>query len=209
MTEPSVSQSFLATIEKNASSLVSLGEPVLDNVLSKGYLRDIPLLGTLVSLGKIGDDIRGYYFVKKIWHFLKETKNISQEDRDRYIAEMELDEKKFDKACEQLLLIIEKLDAMEKAQIIGRLFKARVEKRITEDQFLVASQITDRMMHGDLVLLQQYEKIPDQKRQHLLGLRLLDLDKLRVRTAVAGSSVRQMFSLSEYGKILLAETKGL
>ena len=72
-------QSMLASI-KNSSNTTDLadkiGEVALDSLLSDGLLKDIPVIGTALSLFKAGNDVAAYFFAKKILAFMSEIETI-------------------------------------------------------------------------------------------------------------------------------------
>ena len=56
-------------------------EIAVDGIIKEGTLKDIPLIGTLISVIKFGNSINKNILTKKIYKFLFELKNIPEEKR--------------------------------------------------------------------------------------------------------------------------------
>jgi hypothetical protein len=68
-----------------ASSLAEVG---IDALLDDGLLRDIPVVGTLVSLARAGIALRDRFFAKKIARFLLQVGDVPEEERRRFHEEL-------------------------------------------------------------------------------------------------------------------------
>lgn len=60
----------------------------LDSILDNGLLKDIPTVGTLISLTKIGANIKDRLLIKKLIYFLYETQGIPETDRKKIIEKI-------------------------------------------------------------------------------------------------------------------------
>ncbi|MDZ7740301.1 MAG: hypothetical protein U5Q03_00655 [Bacteroidota bacterium] len=58
---------------------VDLAEILVDSMINDGVFKDIPILGSIVGLGKTASTIKDTLFLKKIIHFLTELKGIPAE----------------------------------------------------------------------------------------------------------------------------------
>lgn len=88
-----LSKDLLKSIAKSSNShnlVDKVGETALDAVLDDGVLKDIPIIGTALSLYKAGDSIRANLFAKKILAFLYEIEELSSEQRQQFIEKTSL-----------------------------------------------------------------------------------------------------------------------
>lgn len=148
----SISNSFSQTLKDSdlQSITVDLVETLSDTLLEDGVFKDIPVISTIIGIGKVGMRIRDRLFLKKIMFFLSELKDIPSEKREAIINEIDSSEAYRTKVGEKLLYIIEKCDDHEKSQIMGKLFKAFLKEIIDYDSFLRCSIIIQRAMIEDI-----------------------------------------------------------
>lgn len=147
-----ISNSLESTLKDTdlQSVTIDLAETFTDSFLHDGILKEIPIIGTIVGLGKTGLKIKDQLFLKKIIYFINEIKNIPAEKREAIITKIDESEQFRIKIGEKLMYIIDKTDDHEKSQTIGRLFKAFLEEKIDYDSFLRCALIVEKTMIDDL-----------------------------------------------------------
>lgn len=147
-----LSTAFSETLKDSdlQSVTVDLAEIFIDAFQEDGIIKDIPIIGTLIGLGKTGMRIRDRLFLKKIIYFLSELKEISSKEREAIITKIDSSKSYKTKVGEKLIYIIDKCDDHEKSQLIGKLFKAFLEEKIDYDSFLRCSLVIQRAMIDDL-----------------------------------------------------------
>ena len=172
-----IEQSLLSTIKND--SLKDLGtdysELALDSFLNEGILKDIPFFGTLYKGLKGVLGIRDALFANKIYKFLMQIKTIPIEERTKFIEEIETKKDEQIRVGQTLLLIIDKLDDLDKPIIIGNLFKATIKKQINYDEFLRLSSIVQRSFYVDLIKLNSSKYYGDSTRDHFVSIGLMKL----------------------------------
>lgn len=148
-----ISNSFEETLKDSNLHNVAIGltETLTDSILRDGLLKDIPIIGTIVGLGKTSIKITDLLFLKKVISFLTELQTISIEDRKEMIDKIDLSKKFRVKVGERLLYIIDKCDDHENAQYISRLFAGYINREIDYPDFLKASKVIERIYIGDLI----------------------------------------------------------
>jgi hypothetical protein len=129
---------------------ISLAEVFADSLMEDGVARDIPIIGTVIGLGKTAVGIKESLFLKKVIYFISELRNISATKRHEMIEKIDKSGKFRTKVGEKLLYIIDRCDDHEKSQIIARLFSAFLMETISYEEFLRASHIVDHLMNDDL-----------------------------------------------------------
>ncbi|MES2373425.1 MAG: hypothetical protein V4557_12645 [Bacteroidota bacterium] len=122
----------------------------LDSLLADGVVKDIPVIGSLYKLAKVAMGIRENIFAKKVLKFLIELKGIPGEERKKFIAGLDSDTHKIHKVGEKIIVILERLDDIDKATIVGRLLRAAIKEYIPYEHFLKLSSIVDKAFFTDL-----------------------------------------------------------
>jgi hypothetical protein len=124
------------------NSTIDLGieyaEINLDEIFSDGILKEIPIVKTLYSIGKIGLSIRERFFVKKLLVFLKEfhSQNISEENMETLKKRFNSDIKYRDKVTEHIIVFTETFLHIEKSKIHAKLFKSYIEGNFEWSHFI-------------------------------------------------------------------------
>jgi hypothetical protein len=147
-----MSNAFEKTLKDYNLQNISIGfaETITDSMLADGFLKDIPIVSTIVGLSKGTVRITDLLFLKKIVSFLYEQENISKKDRKEMIDKIDSSEKYRVKVGEKLLYIIDKCDDYESSQYISKLFAGFINNEIDYPDFLRASKIIEKIYIGDL-----------------------------------------------------------
>lgn len=147
-----LSKSFEHTLkDSNLHNVsISLAEVLTDSLMEDGIAKQIPIIGTVVGLGKTATGIKESLFLKKIIYFISEINNIPASKRQEMIDKIDASGKFRIKVGEKLLYIIDKCDDHEESQIIACLFSGFLSGRISYDEFLRASHIISQVIIEDL-----------------------------------------------------------
>ena len=127
----------------------NIAELSLDSLLDEGLLKDIPTIGAIVKLFKIGSTIHDKLFLKKVLMFMKGLKDVSVDKRREMIAKIDDSKDYSSKVGEKLLYIIDSCEDAEKSELMGRLFKAYVEEKITYEDFLQTAKVLSLLSISD------------------------------------------------------------
>ncbi len=178
---------------------VGLAETLTDALLEDGILKDIPVISTIVGLGKAGFKIRDRLFLKKIISFISELKEIPINKRNEIITKIDNSKQCRIKIGEKLLYIIDKCDDYEKSQLMGRLFKAFLEEKIDYDCFLRCSVVVDKAMPEDLMWfvnhdweLLNIEKSADYLNWGVFEIKPLGPMRLETKITFIGKKLREV-----------------
>lgn len=126
-----VNDAVVETIQGDVTPLVTeYAEMGLDAALNEGVLRDIPVVGSLVAIGKVGMALRDRQFMKKLLTFLNALKEVSAEQRQAMIARLHDDPAYGRDVGEHLVDLFEKVDSERKPAMIAKIFAAYIEERI-------------------------------------------------------------------------------
>ena len=129
---------------------VDIAEVFTDEFLEEGIIKELPIIKTIHSIYKTGISIKDKLFIKKLLYFLKEFKNVDLKKRTELINKIDHSETYKTKVGEKLLLIIDRVDEYEKAEIIGKLFKAFLNEILDYDLFIRCSKIVENVVPDDL-----------------------------------------------------------
>jgi hypothetical protein len=168
MNNDMLSSSFIESIpiSNNYEILKEYAEIGLDSIIENDILRSIPIVKTIISIIKTSISIHDRILVKKILEFLTNLQDVSSEKKIDFIRKLEEDQKFEKKVGESLLLIIDRLDDLDKPGILAKIFSAYLQQKIEYDIFLKLSQSIDKAFISYLKQLDHYYEI-----------NLLNLDK--------------------------------
>lgn len=139
--DKSLATSMEQTIEYgNFDFLGDLGEIAIDAVLSEGVLKEVPILGSIVGLGKCIKNVYDMQFAKKLIAFLLPLKEVEPEKRKAAIKKWEKDENYRGQVGDTLLGMIQRCDDAMKARWLSKLFYELVLKRNEARLFMRAEK---------------------------------------------------------------------
>lgn len=116
-----------AGVVETAMEYVELG---IDAMLEEGVIKEIPFIGTLVSMAKFGVTVRDRLFVQKLLKFLSSLNEIPAEDRRDMVRKLEADAAYGRRVGEHLTEIIERIDSQRKPHMVAKVFSAYVQGTI-------------------------------------------------------------------------------
>lgn len=155
-----ISKSFTATLISSDLSGVAAEwvEVALDCILKEGFVRNIPVLGTLSAFWKAGIGVRDILFVRKLQAFLTNLGQHPVEKRRAMIDLLAASAAEED-VGEKLLALLERLDSSLKAKILARVFSTYVEGSISADEFWRISFILDKLPMQDIHVIPQWKSL--------------------------------------------------
>lgn len=146
-------------IREIAPDLLELG---IDQFFKEGILKEIPILGTMIKVVKFTQDIIDLANQKKILKFLLELKEIPQKKKEAFLEKLENNDS-YKGIGETITLVLCRLDESNKAQIIGKLYKATIAEEIELNDFLRLVFIVEKAFLNDLIELSKNPDIEDPK----------------------------------------------
>ncbi|WP_313415890.1 hypothetical protein [Stenotrophomonas sp.] len=160
---------LVASVEAKALAPVAEGtiEALVDGVIEDGLLKDLPIVSTLVALGKVGFSVRDRLLTQKIEKFLSEVATLSWAERARAVDELAGNQGKQEKVGSLLLDLLDKADMEEKPRLLGKLFVAMGRGDIPSDDYLRMATMINGVYIGDLQALaisNDAEALPPSRR---------------------------------------------
>ncbi len=142
--------------EHLGSTVRDFAEVGLDTILKEGVLRDIPFVNIIHNSYQTYVEIRQQLFIKKIINFWKELPDKSLQERQRFVEWMDRDPQQKSIFAENLLLLIDRADSIEKPSILGRLINHCTLGDISYEDMVRLCFIVDRVYMPDLNYLTSF-----------------------------------------------------
>jgi len=157
---------------------VGLAETVLDSLVENGIVKDIPIIGSVVGIGKVALGVRERIFLKKIIYFISELKSIPAKKRKQIVDNINNSGRFRTKVGEKLLFIIDRCEDYEKSQLIARMFAAFINQKISYGEFLRSASIIDRIILEDLIwfINQSFDDFMFEEAGELINVGLVNFD---------------------------------
>ncbi len=146
------------------------GDVILDSLLEDGVLKDVPVFGWLLKAYNAGQSISDRLFMRKVAAFLYGVGDAPAEKREEFQRKIAEDEKYERKVGENLLLLIDRHERLEKSALLGRLFASHVKGDLPHDLFLRLAAALDRAITEDLQGLQRSGMYDEHKGYYLLHM---------------------------------------
>lgn len=118
--------------------------------------QDIPILGPILKLGKLGLNYIDFLFIKKLGTFLEQSENISEEVKQNFLDKLSSNDNK--RISSYLLHLLYTSEEEEKAKIMGMIYKARLLNEIDNDIMLRLCSIVYKSFLSDLKKLPFYKE---------------------------------------------------
>jgi hypothetical protein len=133
----------------------------LEALLDKTVLEHAPMLGSVVKICAISKTIRDRLFLKKVFGFLRGCPKFNELEKFGFVREHLEDPEKTKKLSDGIVMVLDRLDDLEKADMIAKMFAALVRKQIDYSDFRRLASGIDRAYVGDLKKLLTYPKDKD------------------------------------------------
>ncbi len=124
-------------------------EVIVDRILKDGLLKDIPIISTITGAVKTLIAVRDYLLVVKLVKFLQGI-SITEDERAHFEKAIGQDPEYRRTVGQNLLMLIDSLDDVTKADMVAKLFKAFLRDDITYSEFLRFASVVERAFIGDL-----------------------------------------------------------
>jgi len=135
-------------------------EVIVDSLIDNEILKGIPVVSTVVKSIKGAADIRDRIFAAKISTFLKSLESVGPELKEKIRQRVAENPEQSRKVGETVLLVIDRLSDLEKADIIAKVFIAYAFGYLKSDDFQRVVQAIDQAFVSDLKLLLGSRNLP-------------------------------------------------
>lgn len=131
-------------------------EVALDSVLGEGVLQDLPIVGLFAKIVRAGQSISEELFLRKLLRFLYELRDIPLDEREKLLERHPDGSIEQGELGENLLLVLERLDDVQKPRLLARFFAAYVREQIDLATFSRLAQALERFNLGLLPQLRWF-----------------------------------------------------
>lgn len=146
------------TICSDSLELISnIAEVGLDEIFQNGFLKDIPVISSLVRIYKIGNNIHNAHLLKKYACFLHEFNRDSFENGSMNKYKQYFEESNRKRDIEYLLILLERYIEEDKARRLAKIYEAYLDKEISWDDLRLFAETLDRFLPGDYEMLREKE----------------------------------------------------
>lgn len=133
----------------------------LDSLLEEGPFKDLPFVGIVLKVVGVATAVKERLFLKKVAKFLSALRDIPQEKREQFREKLAVEPEFQARVGENLILLIDRHEHLQKALILGLVFGAYIDERISYEQFQRLASSIDKAYIGDLEhLADLYATIP-------------------------------------------------
>jgi hypothetical protein len=194
-----------------ANLFADISEAGLDQLINDPFMKDIPVLGSLINLARISKTISDRIFLIKIKTFLDALKDDKEPDWNKFKENIRSNEKQYKKAQETILFLIDRSDNLDKVKILAKVFDEFLEKKITYENFHRISFAIDKAFIDDLLAFIQLDYPPGEEHTNLLlalvPTGLVELSN-RVRNTYGGYHTNPLL-ITSTGKLFLEIMKNV
>lgn len=170
---------------------INLLEAFLDSKLADGVIRSIPILKTIYSITRGVLSVRDYLFSKKIYKFLIEMGELNPIQRQQFFNNLPPREK--ERFAETLLMLLDKITDMDKAVILGMIWRGCINGDINYDEAQRLSHILDIVFIDDIATLRRlYSYWEEDKPLNTASIRS---DSIAAALVSAGLLINEMPSI--------------
>lgn len=206
MKDIKLGNAFFDSIQKDSLLDLSseISELTIDMLTDNEVIKSIPIVGLLVKSFGACSTVRDFLLTKKILIFLQNINNISKVERKKFIEN--INSKERTKIGEQIILLLDRHETIEKSKILALIFKSYIVNKVTKDEFDQLCDSIDRLFIQDLDKLfnfttQDYSTQKDLQRLYFSGL--LDLNLKNSTSSFNFDKSTASYELSDLGKKLL------
>lgn len=186
-----------------ANTYTDFFEIALDSVLHDGVAKDIPILGALTNLYKSGVNIKEHIFKKKIEGLINNISDITEDEIEKFNYQFENDPQYSIRVAEQLTIIIDRLDDLEKTKLLAKAFTGFVKRKIDFEQFRRISRAIERCMIEDLKEVHNFERANDAFSEITYELASSGLIYLVQLPQIAAPEAKSMYKITEFGELFV------
>ncbi len=149
---------------------VELTEIALDTFLKEGVAKEVPILKTILACHKTWEAIHDRLFLRKVARFLVACPKFTDAETKTFLDEQLSDPTTARRLADAMVLILDKLDDMEKPAMLAKMFASLVRRRIGYSDFRRLAAGIDRAFAGDLKIVSQQPTRPELSDERFLRL---------------------------------------
>ena len=188
----------------------NFGDAAIDSFFNDGLFKDIPLLGTSVSIFKLLSSISDRRLLVKLLKFVNELGLHSQEEINDFKYRYLKDED-YKKIGSRLLFVLEKADNLTKIKWLAKCLRLFVDGKIMKNEFLRLCSIINISYVEDMLQINAFGKrkritahnniVEAYVLEHLFSIGLIQNKGYDGGDAL-GENSGNVYELNKFGKIM-------
>ncbi|MEN6418179.1 MAG: hypothetical protein ABFC73_04580 [Clostridiaceae bacterium] len=137
------------------SSVIDLAEIGFDTIVLNGVLQELPVVKTLVGVGKFAYSVRERNLLKLTLRFIAHIHDgtISSTQFEKYRTALYENPRKAEQELSRVLILLDRFIDDEKEKILAAFFRAYIQGLINWGEFCELSDALDRLFISDIRLL--------------------------------------------------------
>ena len=138
-----------------SSSCINMAELGIDSLLDDGVFKSIPIVSTLIGIGKTAQNLHDRNLLKQTVKFINtfNEKNIHPQKLQKYKDHLKSDSKYAEEELGRVLILLNSNVDIKKSEILARFYRAYVEELISWEKFCELSDVASRLFIADIKLL--------------------------------------------------------
>ena len=138
-----------------ADITAEFSEVGLDACLNDGIAKDLPLIGTAISLARVARSVRDRIFMRDIIRFIRDAQEVPTEKREAFLAKLTKNPKEKARLQDCIVRFVLQTDDQMKVDIFARIFRALVAGIISQESFMRISLAIRQVYAPDLSELRE------------------------------------------------------
>ena len=148
---------FLAEPLEIGTDFLEMG---IDHWFQEDIIKEIPVLGITVKLGRTITSVNDMFFTKKVLTFVKaiHDQQLNEEKWKKHREKLIRDKRLLDKEIEVILIYLDRQTHYRKSQILGKFYSLYFNEEIDWEDFQVLAEILDAVSVFDFFTLEELYK---------------------------------------------------
>lgn len=209
----------VSLFEPTFSSAIDYIELGIDAIIENETIKGIPIVNTIVGIGKTVYNLRERNLLEQTLCFIKEFNKgkIETDKLEKYRNNIKKDSKKAEKELGRILIILDRTIEEIKTKMLAKAYKKYVFEEITWEQFCEITEAINRLFISDISLLYNiYDgQVTDTTQcltyqaDRLISLGLINsaTKSMVISSSNINSKTEKHISINEFGKLFCLITK--
>ena len=202
--EDAIIKNFETSV-KNSPEAEELFGNTADDILTaanqNGFIDKIPILRWVVKTQEAFQDFRNFVFCKKIYKFLVFTSGYSRKEIENFFEEYSHASQ--ENGYEAMLLVLDRMDNYNKVDIMTRLLKAKLDGKLSIDNFIRLTSALQIVPFVDIKRLPDYMKSIGTRHDTYMLLAAGLLYNTHIGVDAVGSDNSNCYQLNDIGLLFV------
>ncbi len=138
---------------------IDISEVLIDTAINDSIFKDIPIVNTIVNLGKFAQNIYDRNLISQTVTFINEfNKGVNSDKVEKHRKKLNEKPKLLESELSRVLILLNKNIDIIKSKYEARFYAAYVNEKLSWDDFCELCDITDRLFLSDIICLEEAYK---------------------------------------------------